>query len=84
MHVTASVVSSSIAKCVFELMLLRSGLEQEDMRVLYYYLTASLLPAITEQDFSTTPLVTSAEGSHFGRSVWGGGGTSPDYYVRPY
>lgn len=48
-----------------------SGLEQEDMRILYYYLTASLLPAITEQDFSTAPLVTSAEGSHFGRFILG-------------
>lgn len=86
MHEAASYVSGCFAKCTdcfYELML-RSGLEQEDMRILYYYLTASLLPAITEQDFSTAPLVTSAEGSHFGRSVWGGRGRgergmSPDY-----
>jgi len=45
----------------------RSGLEQEDMRILYSYLTASLLPALNEQDFSTAPLVSSAENLHFGR-----------------
>jgi hypothetical protein len=51
-----------------------SGLEQEDMRILYSYLTTSLFPAANEQDFqSTAPSVsiTSPDGPHVGRFLLG-------------
>ena len=53
--------------------ILRSGLEQDDMRVMYRYLTTSLFPSTMEQEMQgsqAAPSGSTPSNMHYGKSVY--------------